>query len=73
METHENKQLEVLQTLIMALGSGLAVWGAVNLLNGTPQDSSGVCEQAKKQIAAGGELVNLACRITPQGIIGFPA
>ena len=29
-----NSAVEVLQTLVVALGAGLGVWGAVNLLEG---------------------------------------
>ena len=29
-----NSAIEVLQTLVVALGAGLGVWGAVNLLEG---------------------------------------
>lgn len=74
METCENKQqFEVLQTLIIALGSGLAVYGAANLLNGIAENNSAACELAQKQIAAGAALAGLACRITPQGILCLPA
>ena len=31
-----NSAVEVLQTLVVALGAGLGVWGAVNLLEGYP-------------------------------------
>ena len=29
-----NSAIEVLQTLVVALGAGLGVWGAINLLEG---------------------------------------
>lgn len=29
-----NSAVDVLQTLVIALGAGLAVWGAINLLEG---------------------------------------
>ena len=32
-----NSAIEVLQTLVVALGAGLGVWGAVNLLEGLEQ------------------------------------
>ena len=30
-----NSAVDVLQTLVIALGAGLAIWGAINLLEGT--------------------------------------
>ena len=35
-----NSAIEVLQTLVVALGAGLGVWGAINLLEGYGNDSS---------------------------------
>jgi hypothetical protein len=32
--------IDVLQTLVIALGAGLAVWGVVNLLEGYGNDSA---------------------------------
>lgn len=29
-----NSAVDVLQTLVIALGAGLAIWGAINLLEG---------------------------------------
>ena len=34
-----NSAVEVLQTLVVALGAGLGVWGAVNLLEGYGSDN----------------------------------
>ena len=34
-----NSAIEVLQTLVVALGAGLGVWGAINLLEGYGNDS----------------------------------
>ena len=36
-----NSAIEVLQTLVVALGAGLAVWGVVNLMEGYGNDNSG--------------------------------
>ena len=33
--------IEVLQTLVIALGAGLAVWGVINLLEGYGNDNPG--------------------------------
>ena len=34
-----NSAIEVLQTLVVALGAGLGVWGAINLLEGYGNDT----------------------------------
>ena len=34
-----NSAIDVLQTLVIALGGGLCVWGGINLLEGYGQDS----------------------------------
>ena len=33
--------IEVLQTLVIALGAGLGVWGVINLLEGHGKDNPG--------------------------------
>ena len=41
-----------LQTLVVALGAGLAVWGAINLLEGYGNDNPGAKSQGMKQFMA---------------------
>lgn len=36
-----SEAVKVLQTLVVALGAGLAVWGVVNLLEGYGNDNPG--------------------------------
>ena len=36
-----NSAIEVLQTLVVALGAGLGVWGCVNLIEGYDSDNLG--------------------------------
>ena len=36
-----NSAIEVLQTLVIALGAGLGVWGVINLLEGYGNDNPG--------------------------------
>lgn len=36
-----NSAVDVLQTLVIALGAGLAIWGAINLLEGYGNDNPG--------------------------------
>ena len=40
----------VLQTLVIALGAGLAVWGVVNLMEGYGNDNPGAKSQGIKQL-----------------------
>ena len=42
----------VLQTLVIALGAGLAVWGVVNLMEGYGNDNPGAKSQGIKQFMA---------------------
>ena len=37
-----NQAITVLQTLVIALGAGLGVWGVINLLEGYGNDNPGV-------------------------------
>ena len=45
-----NSAIEVLQTLVVALGVGLGVWGAINLLEGYGNDNPGSKSQGMKQL-----------------------
>ena len=40
----------VLQTLVTALGAGLGIWGAVNLMEGYGNDNPGAKSQGMKQV-----------------------
>ncbi len=42
----------VLQTLVVALGAGLGIWGAINLLEGYGNDNPGAKSQGMKQLMA---------------------
>lgn len=43
--------VNVLRTLVIALGAGLAVWGVVNLLEGYGNDNPGAKSQGIKQVS----------------------
>jgi hypothetical protein len=47
-----NQAVTVLQTLVIALGAGLAVWGVVNLMEGYGNDNPGAKSQGIKQFMA---------------------
>ena len=47
-----NSAVNVLQTLVIALGAGLGVWGVINLLEGYGNDNPGAKSQGMKQFMA---------------------
>ena len=49
-----NQAITVLQTLVIALGAGLGIWGVINLLEGYGNDNPGAKSQGMKQLMAGG-------------------
>ena len=60
-----NSAVEVLQTLVVALGAGLGVWGAVNLLEGYGSDNPGAKSQGMKQLMAGGGIIVIGTTLIP--------
>ena len=49
-----NSAIDVLQTLVIALGAGLGIWGVINLLEGYGNDNPGAKSQGIQQLRAGG-------------------
>ena len=47
-----NQADTVLQTLVIALGAGLGIWGVINLLEGYGNDNPGAKSQGMKQLMA---------------------
>ena len=60
-----NSAIEVLQTLVVAIGAGLAVWGAINLLEGYGNDNPGAKSQGIKQLMAGGGIALVGMVLFP--------
>lgn len=60
-----NSAVDVLQTLVVALGAGLGIWGAINLLEGYGNDNPGAKSQGMKQLMAGGGIVVLGTTLIP--------
>ena len=60
-----NSAIEVLQTLVVALGAGLAVWGVINLLEGYGSDNPAAKSQGIKQLMAGGGVVLIGLQLIP--------
>ena len=57
--------ITTLQTLVIALGAGLGVWGVVNLLEGYGSDNPGAKSQGMKQLMAGGGIIVLGTTLIP--------
>ena len=57
--------VEVLQTLVTAIGAGLGIWGLVNLLEGYGNDNPGAKSQGIKQLMAGGGVALIGSQLIP--------
>ena len=57
--------IDVLQTLVIALGAGLGVWGGINLLEGYGNDNPGAKSQGIKQLMAGGGVALIGTTLVP--------
>ena len=55
----------VLQTLVIALGAGLGIWGVVNLLEGYGNDNPGAKSLGMKQLMAGGGVALIGTTLVP--------
>ena len=60
-----NSAVGVLQTLVVALGAGLGIWGVINLLEGYGQDNPASKSQGVKQLMAGGGIMLLGLKVVP--------
>ena len=60
-----NQAVTVLQTLVIALGAGLAVWGVVNLMEGYGNDNPGAKSQGMKQLMAGAGVAIVGMVLVP--------
>ena len=57
--------ISTLQTLVVALGAGLGVWGVINLLEGYGNDNPGAKSQGMKQLMAGGGVALIGITLVP--------
>jgi hypothetical protein len=57
--------INTLKIIVIALGAGLGVWGAINLLEGYGSDNPGAKSQGIKQIMAGGGIVLVGLKLIP--------
>lgn len=60
-----NSAVGVLQTLVVALGAGLGIWGVINLLEGYGQDNPAAKSQGVKQLVAGGGVALIGVTLIP--------
>lgn len=60
-----NSAIGVLQTLVIALGAGLGVWGVVNLLEAYGNDNPGAKSQGMKQLMAGAGVAIVGIVLVP--------
>ena len=67
-----NSAVGVLQTLVIALGAGLGIWGAINLMEGYGNDNPGAKSQCMKQLMAGGGVALIGVTQVPllSGLFG---
>ena len=67
-----NAAIEVLQTLVIALGAGLGIGGVINLLEGYGNDNPGAKSQGMKQLMSGGGVALIGMVLVPllSGLFG---
>lgn len=67
-----NQSIIVLQTLVVAIGAGLGVWGVVNLMEGYGNDNPGAKSQGMKQLMSGGGVILIGTQLIPllSGLFG---
>jgi hypothetical protein len=67
-----NSAVDVLQTLVIALGAGLGIWGVINLLEGYGSDNAAAKSQGMKQLMAGGGVALIGMILVPllSGLFG---
>ena len=63
-----NQAITVLQTLVIALGAGLGIWGVINLLEGYGNDNPGAKSQGMKQLMAGAGVAVVGMVLVPPAL-----
>ena len=64
--------ITILQTLVVAIGAGLGVWGVINLMEGYGNDNPGAKSQGIKQLKSGGGVILIGTQLIPllSGLFG---
>ena len=57
--------ISLLQTVVIAIGAGLGVWGAINLLEGYGGENLGARSQGIKQLMSGGGVILIGTTLIP--------
>ena len=57
--------INILQTLVVAIGAGLGVWGVINLMEGYGNDNPGAKSQGIKQLMSGGGVILIGTQLIP--------
>ena len=67
-----NSAINILGTLVVALGGGVCAWGGINLLEGYGNDNPGAKSQGMKQLMAGGGVALIGTTLVPllSGLFG---
>ena len=67
-----NSAVDAMQSLVIALGAGLGIWGIINLLEGYGNDNPGAKSQGMKQLMAGGGMALIGLTVVPllSGLFG---
>ena len=67
-----NSAVDVLQTLVIALGAGLGIWGRDQPAGGLRNDNPGAKSQGMKQLMAGGGVALIGMILVPllKGLFG---
>ena len=60
-----NSAIDILGTLVVALGGGVCAWGGINLLEGYGNDNPGAKSQGMKQLMAGGGVALIGMTLVP--------
>ena len=61
-----NSAINILGTLVVALGGGVCAWGVINLLEGYGNDNPGAKSQGVKQLMAGAGIAIIGLVLIPQ-------
>ena len=65
LQKQKSRDITVLQTLVIALGAGLGIWGVINLLEGYGNDNPGAKSQGMKQLMAGAGVAVVGMVLVP--------
>lgn len=61
-----SSSVDALKVVLTGIGSGVGIWGIINLLEGYGNDNPGAKSQGIKQLMAGAGIVIIAQTVIPQ-------